>query len=427
MFVAADALEAVAAVVAVALDDPAEWLGAGRRGRCGRRGSRSRRRRCGPLAEVDLDRDVADQPRAGLAHGLEVGEAEARDPLVAELVGVAEQLVAAADGEHDGAVRDRGGERLALASRPCRAATSAGRGPGRRRCRSGRGRRGRRARRARRPRARSRSRATRSGAAGRGCCRGRRRCSSAPGRARAGAAPSGRRLRPAAARSPSRRSARSRRSRSRPRGARPAARPPPRARRRRARRARPGRAPRSSSPSGRRSGAGARSRSARPRCGPRPAGSSRPSRPSSRTSGSGGSGRSSQVSCGGALDERRPRAARRARGRGDAAQQLDPLRRRRRAAGASCIGARTSAEAALAEVELAGVGGLDRVDLEPLLPGAPAQRLEQVRRRGRRAQTSWPAAGEVRGRRGRCRSRGRGPGPRLLGGELAARAARSAP
>ena len=50
-------------------------------------------------AEVDLDRDVADQPRAGLADGVERGDAEALDPLVAELVGGAEQLVAAADGE----------------------------------------------------------------------------------------------------------------------------------------------------------------------------------------------------------------------------------------------------------------------------------------------------------------------------------------
>ena len=58
--------------------------------------------------------DVADQPRARLAHRLEVDEAEARDPALAELVAVAEQLVAATDGEHDGAVADGGRERLAL-------------------------------------------------------------------------------------------------------------------------------------------------------------------------------------------------------------------------------------------------------------------------------------------------------------------------
>ncbi len=105
---------------------------------------------------------------------------------------MAEQLVAAADGEQDGAVVDRGGERLALAGdhvggdRALVAVLAAadvdevvgGRVEP--------------LARARPPRRRSRSRATRSGAAGRGCCRGRRRCSSAPGRARGGAAPSGR-------------------------------------------------------------------------------------------------------------------------------------------------------------------------------------------------------------------------------------------
>ena len=67
-----------------------------------------------PVAEVGLDRDVADQPRPGVADGLEVDEAEALDPLLAELVAVAEQLIAAADREHDGAVVDRGRDRLAL-------------------------------------------------------------------------------------------------------------------------------------------------------------------------------------------------------------------------------------------------------------------------------------------------------------------------
>ena len=50
----------------------------------------------------------------GSAHRLQVGEAEARDPLVAELVAVAEELVAAADGEHHRAVLDGLGEARAL-------------------------------------------------------------------------------------------------------------------------------------------------------------------------------------------------------------------------------------------------------------------------------------------------------------------------
>ncbi len=75
---AADALEAAGAVVAVALEHAAE-----------RRGARSEpraaavvleaREHAGPAgSQVDLDRDVADQPRAVLAHGLEVDEADAR-------------------------------------------------------------------------------------------------------------------------------------------------------------------------------------------------------------------------------------------------------------------------------------------------------------------------------------------------------------
>ena len=117
---------------------------------------------------------------------------EPRQRLLAELVAVAEQLVAAADGEQDGAVVDRRGERLALGLRPCRRRRRAGRGPGRRRCRRGRGRPGRPPRRGRRRRRRSRSLATRSAAAGRRCCRGRRRCSSARGRGRGRGAPSAR-------------------------------------------------------------------------------------------------------------------------------------------------------------------------------------------------------------------------------------------
>ena len=68
----------------------------------------------GRAVEVDLDRDVADQPRAVLAHRLEVDEADAREPLAAELVAVAEQLVAAADGEDHLAARGRGVQRVAL-------------------------------------------------------------------------------------------------------------------------------------------------------------------------------------------------------------------------------------------------------------------------------------------------------------------------
>src|SRR4029077_1840776 len=62
-----------------------------------------------------LDRDVADQARALRAHGAEVDEPDARDLLVAELVGVAEELVAAADGEDGAAVAGRGVERVTLA------------------------------------------------------------------------------------------------------------------------------------------------------------------------------------------------------------------------------------------------------------------------------------------------------------------------
>ena len=72
--------------------------------------------RGGPsLVEAHLDRDVADQPRAvGRADRLEVDEAEAGDLVVAELVAVAEQLKAAADAEHDRAARRRRVQRVAL-------------------------------------------------------------------------------------------------------------------------------------------------------------------------------------------------------------------------------------------------------------------------------------------------------------------------
>ena len=66
------------------------------------------------LAQVDLDGDVADQARAVLADGLEVDEADARKPLTSEFVRVAEQLVAAADGEDHLPGRRRVVQRAAL-------------------------------------------------------------------------------------------------------------------------------------------------------------------------------------------------------------------------------------------------------------------------------------------------------------------------
>ena len=108
---AADALVAAAAVVAVALEHPPE-----------RRRARSEPRAAAVVLEAgqhrgsagDLDRDVADQPRAVLADGLEVDEADAGQPLVAELVAVAEQLVAAADAEDHRAALRGGVQRVAL-------------------------------------------------------------------------------------------------------------------------------------------------------------------------------------------------------------------------------------------------------------------------------------------------------------------------
>ena len=64
--------------------------------------------------ELDLDRDVADQPRPVRADRAQVDQADAGQRLVAELVGVPEQLVAAAHGEdHAAAVGDLV-ERVAL-------------------------------------------------------------------------------------------------------------------------------------------------------------------------------------------------------------------------------------------------------------------------------------------------------------------------
>ena len=178
------ALVAVAAVVAVAREHaperalpgaeigaPAVVLEAGdhaRRRRPGRPRSRSCRSAAGPA------RGRCGGPRA---------RSRAASPL-AQLVGVAEQLVAAADGEHHGATLGRRVKRVAL---------RLGHVPG-----HGhlvailaaaeveevvRGRVDRVAQR-RRGELEARSRATRSAPAARRCCRGPRRCSSARGRAR---------------------------------------------------------------------------------------------------------------------------------------------------------------------------------------------------------------------------------------------------
>ena len=124
-----------------------------RPGGCARRGSRSRRararRRRPPSLERDLDRDVADQARPVLAHGAHVEQPDAGDLLLAERVGVPEQLVAAAHAEHDRAARGGGVQPGALGLDQVLARTGAGRDPGRRRCRRGRGRRRRAARRGR--------------------------------------------------------------------------------------------------------------------------------------------------------------------------------------------------------------------------------------------------------------------------------------
>src|SRR5918996_4489536 len=65
-------------------------------------------------AQVGLDRAVADQPRSWLAHGPQIHELDAGQLLVAQLVARAEQLVPAADREHDGSAVGRGVERVAL-------------------------------------------------------------------------------------------------------------------------------------------------------------------------------------------------------------------------------------------------------------------------------------------------------------------------
>ena len=64
--------------------------------------------------ELDLDRDVADQPRLVRAHRDEVDQPDTGQGLVAELVGVAEQLITAAHREDHRPAVGRGVERVAL-------------------------------------------------------------------------------------------------------------------------------------------------------------------------------------------------------------------------------------------------------------------------------------------------------------------------
>ena len=186
---APDALEAVGAVVAVPVEDAAERLRRPRPGGCARRGSRSRRgprgrrpgrprsRRCRSGAGRARGRSPGPRCRGPGAPGRRAGSSSraagsrrrrraGRSPsstalgdrvaLGAQHVLGDQHLVAVLAAADVDQVVVGGIEALARARRPCR---------------------------------RSRSRATRSAAAGRGCSRGRRRCSSARGRARAGAAP----------------------------------------------------------------------------------------------------------------------------------------------------------------------------------------------------------------------------------------------
>ena len=139
----AHALEAVRAVVAVPAGHAAERLGARRRGRCGRRGSRSRRARAA-AAEVDLDRDVADQPWARARapsrgrRGRGPGSAPRRAGSCGRAAGSRRRRRA-----RRRRPRPRRRGRARLRRDHVGGDQRAGRGPGRRRCRSGRGRRGR--------------------------------------------------------------------------------------------------------------------------------------------------------------------------------------------------------------------------------------------------------------------------------------------
>src|SRR4051812_46730381 len=102
----ADALKSVVAVIAVPAHDATE------RDRAGAEvgpaavvlEARDLERRT--ITEVSLDRDVADQAWPVLADGLKIDQPQALDPLVAQLVAVAKQLIAATHGEQDCAVAD---------------------------------------------------------------------------------------------------------------------------------------------------------------------------------------------------------------------------------------------------------------------------------------------------------------------------------
>ena len=107
-------LVTVPAVVPVAVQNPAEW-------------PRPRPQMCAPSVilksrqhagiarrELDRDRDVPDQPRAVGAHRTQVEQADSGEGLIAELVAVAEQLIAAAHAEQHRAPRGGRVERLPL-------------------------------------------------------------------------------------------------------------------------------------------------------------------------------------------------------------------------------------------------------------------------------------------------------------------------
>src|SRR5689334_20796265 len=67
-----------------------------------------------PCAEVDLDRDVADQPRTWLSDRLQVGDPEPGNGFLSKLVAVAEQLIPATYREQGGPVLDGEGDRVPL-------------------------------------------------------------------------------------------------------------------------------------------------------------------------------------------------------------------------------------------------------------------------------------------------------------------------
>ena len=139
-------------------------------------------------AQVGLDRAVADQARAVLAHGAQVHEPDARERALAHLVALAR---AVGSRRRQPGPPPRGRRRRAAPRAwwpPCPRPRPPGPDPGRRRCRRGRAPPGPGSRRCWQAPARSPCRAIRSGRAAPRCFRGRRRCSSARdrGRTRAG-------------------------------------------------------------------------------------------------------------------------------------------------------------------------------------------------------------------------------------------------